>query len=308
MDLSILKLIASCDGCHAWGRWCLLNPEHLVVSLAGPISHTSTQYMDFVEIVSISLDLSTIYFAHFSGCWVSFGCSCHTILECFNLFSGVKLSVGPFCFILYSFLLKNYNVWKFNPWQLNLKLRLLFEYVLHRFHSNIVRKEFKSTFWSFKTNSRDFKTTPKRIKKCTLLPRDQWHSKFQKTIFDTSSLTVPSFIYHVHWLKSYERSKWGYYRILKIFPSKHSFKFILLMMHKSSKFCSTPCNFSTSGHGWIRLPAFKEEVSKIIFWILNGIGLLGAKFIFLSPLELPFVLKCWKFVQIIKMWFSVFFW
>ena len=36
--------------------------------LAGPISHTSTQYMDFVEIFSISLDLSTIYFANFSGC------------------------------------------------------------------------------------------------------------------------------------------------------------------------------------------------------------------------------------------------
>ena len=36
--------------------------------LAGPISHTSTQYMDFVDIFNISLDLSAIYFAHFSGC------------------------------------------------------------------------------------------------------------------------------------------------------------------------------------------------------------------------------------------------
>ena len=43
-------LIASCDGCHAWGRWCLLNPEHLVVVLARPISHTSIRYIDFVEI------------------------------------------------------------------------------------------------------------------------------------------------------------------------------------------------------------------------------------------------------------------
>ena len=34
----------------------------------GPISHTGTQDMDFVEIVNISLDLSTIYFANFSGC------------------------------------------------------------------------------------------------------------------------------------------------------------------------------------------------------------------------------------------------
>ena len=44
-------------------------PGHV---LAGPISHTSTQYMDFVEIFNISLDLSTIYIAHFSGCWASF--------------------------------------------------------------------------------------------------------------------------------------------------------------------------------------------------------------------------------------------
>ena len=30
--------------------------------LAGPISHTSIQYMDFVETFNVSLDLSTIYF------------------------------------------------------------------------------------------------------------------------------------------------------------------------------------------------------------------------------------------------------
>ena len=74
----------------------LLNPEHLVVLLAGPISHTSTQYMDFVEIFNISLDLSTIYFAHFSGCWAFFVYSCHSILECYNLFSGVRLSIRSF--------------------------------------------------------------------------------------------------------------------------------------------------------------------------------------------------------------------
>ena len=39
----------------------------LVVLLAGPISHTSTQHMDFFETFNISLDLS-IYFTHFSGC------------------------------------------------------------------------------------------------------------------------------------------------------------------------------------------------------------------------------------------------
>ena len=35
--------------------------------LAVPMSHPGTQYMDFVEIFNISLDLSAIYFAHFTG-------------------------------------------------------------------------------------------------------------------------------------------------------------------------------------------------------------------------------------------------
>ena len=35
--------------------------------LAGPISHTSTPYTDFVDFFYISTDLSTNYFAHFSG-------------------------------------------------------------------------------------------------------------------------------------------------------------------------------------------------------------------------------------------------
>ena len=36
--------------------------------LAEQISHTNTQYMDFVEIFNILLDLSSIHFARFSGC------------------------------------------------------------------------------------------------------------------------------------------------------------------------------------------------------------------------------------------------
>ena len=35
--------------------------------LAGTISHTRIQCMDFVEIFNVSLDLSTILFASFSG-------------------------------------------------------------------------------------------------------------------------------------------------------------------------------------------------------------------------------------------------
>ena len=40
--------------------------------LAGPISHISIQYMDFVEIFNVSLDLPTIYMTRFSGFWGSF--------------------------------------------------------------------------------------------------------------------------------------------------------------------------------------------------------------------------------------------
>ena len=54
--------------------------------LAGPISHTSTQYMDFVETFNISLDFYTIYFAILA----SFVYNCYYVLECYNLFSGVK--------------------------------------------------------------------------------------------------------------------------------------------------------------------------------------------------------------------------
>ena len=45
-----------------------LDLEHLVMLLAGPISHTSTRSIDFVEIFNIILDLSITCFSHFSGC------------------------------------------------------------------------------------------------------------------------------------------------------------------------------------------------------------------------------------------------
>ena len=49
-----------------------------------------------LSIFYISMDLSTNYFAHFSGCWASFVCSCHSIPECCVMFSGVKLSIRLF--------------------------------------------------------------------------------------------------------------------------------------------------------------------------------------------------------------------
>ena len=61
------------------------------------------QYMDFVESFNVSVDLSTIYVARFSGCWASFVSSCYFILACYNTSSGVKssisLSIRSFCFI-----------------------------------------------------------------------------------------------------------------------------------------------------------------------------------------------------------------
>ena len=106
LDLLILCKIAGCDGYHAWGRRCLLNLEHLVVSLAGSTSHTSIQYIDFVEILMfywicllfilfILVDVKVASFAYSSY-------MCYSILECYNLFSGVKLSVRSFCFIIWS--------------------------------------------------------------------------------------------------------------------------------------------------------------------------------------------------------------
>ena len=59
--------------------------DHLAVLLAGPISHTSIQVIDCMEMCWISLDLSTIYSLD--------------LIECFNLFCGAQLSIRSFCFI-----------------------------------------------------------------------------------------------------------------------------------------------------------------------------------------------------------------
>ena len=49
--------------------------------LAGSISHTSTQYIDFVNFLRFH--------------WI-----CHSISECCVMFSGVKLSMGSFVLLL----------------------------------------------------------------------------------------------------------------------------------------------------------------------------------------------------------------
>ena len=61
----------------------------------------------------------------------------------------------------------------------------------------IIRNVLKRTFWLFKQTLKVLKqkTSPKGMNTWTLPPREQCHSKFQKMIFDTSSLTVPSFLF-----------------------------------------------------------------------------------------------------------------
>ena len=50
------------------------SPDHLAVLLAGPISHTSIQVIDYMEMYWILPDLSTIYSLD--------------LIECFNCFVG----------------------------------------------------------------------------------------------------------------------------------------------------------------------------------------------------------------------------
>ena len=76
--------------------------------LAGPVSHTSTQYLDFVD------------FLHFSGSVYQLFCSIlvgvelplHvvvTILECCVTFSGVKLSIRSFVLFRWKFVVAIYD-------------------------------------------------------------------------------------------------------------------------------------------------------------------------------------------------------
>ena len=44
----------------------------------------------------VSMDLSANYISHFGGRRASFVCGCHSILECFVMFSVVKLSIRLF--------------------------------------------------------------------------------------------------------------------------------------------------------------------------------------------------------------------
>ena len=71
-------------------------------------------------------------------------------------------------------------------------------------------------------------------------------------------------------------------------------------IEKSSEFCSTLIsilhNISTSRLNKYNLVLLKKTYQRSFSEILNAIGLLGAKLIFLFLWEMPFVLKSWELI------------
>ena len=73
--------------------------ENLVVQLDGPISYTSIHVATAYSVHGLHrkfqyfTEFVFYLFTRFSGYWAFFLCSCYSILQCFNLFSGVELSV-----------------------------------------------------------------------------------------------------------------------------------------------------------------------------------------------------------------------
>ena len=74
LDCHFLSIDAGCDGCHAWGRQRLLNPEHLVVLSAGPIPHNSKHLLiittDFVALYWFYWICRFHYHLISCRCWV----------------------------------------------------------------------------------------------------------------------------------------------------------------------------------------------------------------------------------------------
>ena len=68
--------------------------------LAGPISHTSTQYTDFVDFFTFQWICLPIILLILVGVELSL-CVVVTVLECCVTFSGVKLSIRSFVLFLF---------------------------------------------------------------------------------------------------------------------------------------------------------------------------------------------------------------
>ena len=88
-----------------------------------------------LSIFYISMDLSTNYFAHFTGCWASFVCSCHSILECCVTFSGVKFSIRS-CVLFICYYSSCPKLWLISTFILFLKILCDIQYYLLLLHTN----------------------------------------------------------------------------------------------------------------------------------------------------------------------------
>ena len=64
--------------------------------LAGPISHTSTQYINFVRFFTFYWIRQPFILLILVVVELPFVCDCHSILECCVVFSGVKLNIRSF--------------------------------------------------------------------------------------------------------------------------------------------------------------------------------------------------------------------
>ena len=98
LDCRFLSIDAGCDRCHAWGRQCLLNLEHLVVLSAGPISHNSIHLLiitaDFVALYWFTGYVAFIITSFLAG--VESGDQCLLNSKVLSCFSGVIMSIRSF--------------------------------------------------------------------------------------------------------------------------------------------------------------------------------------------------------------------
>ena len=102
LDCHFLTIDAGCDGCHAWGRQRLLNPEHPVVLSAGPIPHNRIHLLiitaDFVALYWFTGYVVFIITSFLAG--VESGDQCLHNSKVLSCFSGVIMSIRSF-FLFY---------------------------------------------------------------------------------------------------------------------------------------------------------------------------------------------------------------
>ena len=114
-------------------------------------------------------------------------------------------------------------------------------------------------------------------------------------IFDIFSLTITGFMY-VHWLKSYEGSKWGILKTLCIIKWMNLNEYILLWKNFQNSVVPSLWSVVTFHPVDINksLVLLKDKYQRSCSEILNAIALLGAKFIYSFRWELSFVFQPWE--------------